>query len=175
VAVKVPEGKKAGDEMVIEGHLGKFKINVPEGKKEGDELKVKIAKPNPEQDMVAVKVPEGKKAGDEMVIEGHLGKFKINVPEGMTEGDEFHVAVDIAHAVHDVVSVTVPEDGKEGDIITMDGDFGKFDVAIPEGMKPGDEFQVKIAKPNDEAGSGEHDKELGNWLSSLSVNNVSKR
>jgi len=154
VEIKVPEGFKAGNEMVIEGHLGKFKVNVPEGMKEGDVFHIEIKEPNPEPDMVTVKVPKGVKAGEEMVIEGKLGKFKVNVPAGMKEGDKFHVAVDKAHAEpENVVTVKVPEDTKVGDIITIDGDFGKFKVAIPEGMEPGDEFQVKIEKPNDEADS----------------------
>jgi len=147
VEIIVPKGKKAGDEMIIEGHLGKFTVNVPEGMKEGDTFHIEIKEPNPEPDMVTVKVPEGMKAGDKMVIEGHLGKFNVNIPEGMKEGDEFHVEVNKDHAEpENMVTVTVPEGCKAGDTITIGGDQGKFNVEIPEGMKEGDKFNVAIEK-----------------------------
>jgi len=148
VTVKVPEGNQAGDEMVIEGHLGKFKVNVPEGLKAGDEFNLEIKEPNPEPDIVTVKVPEGKQAGDEMVIEGHLGKFKVNVPEGLKAGDEFNLEIKEPNPEPDIVTVKVPEGNQAGDEMVIEGHLGKFRVNVPEGLKAGDEFQIKIDESN---------------------------
>jgi len=151
VVIKVPEGKQAGDEMVIEGHLGKFRVNVPEGLKAGDEFNLEIKEPNPEPDIVTVKVPEGNQAGDEMVIEGHLGKFKVNVPEGLKAGDEFQIKIDESNVEREeVVTVIVPAGAKAGDTITIDGDKGKFNCTVPEGFNEGDTFNCKLDEVNPE-------------------------
>merc|ERR1711865_1285036 len=135
IAVTVPEGKKAGDELLLEGHSGKFNVTVPEGKKAGDEFHIEIKEANPEPNVVTVKVPQDRKAGDEMIIEGHLGKFNVTVPEGLKAGDEFQTEIKEANPEPNVVTVKVPQDKKAGDEMIIEGHLGKFNVTVPEGLR----------------------------------------
>lgn len=148
VEVVVPKDKKAGDKIVIAGPLGKHEVTIPDSMKSGDKFQIKIDKPNPEPTVVEIAVPKDKKAGDKIVVDGPLGKFEVTIPDGMKSGDKFTIKIDKPNPEPKIVEVKVPEDGEPGKKLVIDGPLGKFEVAIPDGLKHGDTFRVQIEEPN---------------------------
>jgi len=54
----------------------------------------------------------------------------------------------MSKASSQIIEITVPKDGKPGDNLTVQGSFGNFEGPIPEGLKPGDKYQVKVNTEN---------------------------
>lgn len=152
IEITVPEGVKPGESLTVEGPYGKFEGPVPEGLKPGDKFQVEI---NPGESvdqtkLVTVTVPEDGKAGQVIKITGDLGTFEVEIPEGLKPGDKFNVKIDKPNHEPHVVEITVPEDAEPGKELLIDGPLGKFTVKIPEGLKAGEKFRIKIDEPNEE-------------------------
>jgi len=151
VTVVVPEDGEPGKKLVIDGPLGKHEVAIPEGLKPGDKFNVKVGDSIPEPSVVEVTVPEDGAPGNQLVIDGPLGKFEVAVPEDLKPGDKFRVKIDEPNPEPKVVEVIVPEGEVNGKQLLIDGPLGKFEVAIPEGLKAGEKFHVKIDESKPEA------------------------
>jgi len=97
-----------------------------------------------------VKVPAGAKPGDKMSVEHDGNTFFTLIPDGAKPGDEFEMVLPDPKDEPDGITVTVPAGAKAGDELSVKHEGRTFVTTIPDGVKPGQKFKVKLPSSSDE-------------------------
>ena len=108
--------------------------------------------------MLTIKVPPGGKPGETIVLEGPMGKFEVPIPEGVEEGGTFQIKIEKPEEAKVpmqrqedgsvILELTVPNIIPPGRQMELEGPGGKMAVPIPEGLKAGDTFKIKMGGPD---------------------------
>jgi hypothetical protein len=128
--------------------------------------------------LMAIECPEGVEPGQALIVGGPDGQdVEVIVPEGVGPGDTFEVDVggggeeeeEAAEGQEDwtprsgVMDITVPDGVEPGQALLVTAPNGEdVEVIVPEGLGPGDTFQVavdELATPQPQA--TEDDESVG--------------
>uniref|UniRef100_A0A7S2E335 Uncharacterized protein n=1 Tax=Haptolina brevifila TaxID=156173 RepID=A0A7S2E335_9EUKA len=106
--------------------------------------------------MVAVSVPEGVFEGQEFILEFEGQQLSVTCPDGCGPGSEINLEVPLATGAEtsgapeqQLVEITVPDDCFPGMEFTVEFDGRSFNIAVPDGVNPGDPLTVEV--PAEEA------------------------
>ena len=108
---------------------------------------------------VTVNVPEGVYAGDEFMLEFEGQQLSVTCPDGCQPGDAINLEIPAGDGgapdggAPQVVEITVPDGCFPGMEFTVDFNGQQFNIAVPDGVGPGEAIQVEV--PHDDgAGAG---------------------
>jgi len=104
----------------------------------------------PAAQTMTVLVPPGVTAGSTLQVQGPNGLFQVVVPEGVAPGQGFAVQVPppaVAAPAAQTMTVPVPPGVLAGTMLQVQGPNGPFQVAVPEGVAPGQSFTVQVPPP----------------------------
>jgi DnaJ-class molecular chaperone len=114
---------------------------------------------------ITLTCPPDTRSGESIVVETEDGEMDITIPEGVEPGDEFDIDIVTnsgggagdgpeAEGVREeysydgagnAITVTCPAGVTVGDSIFVETGDGEIEVTIPEGVEPGDEFDVVLS------------------------------
>ena len=164
VEVTVPQGYGPGDSLEVEIDGTDHKCTVPAGVYAGMSFTFDPSDAESEDevdDSVAIICPDGAKPGDTLKVEIKGKSQRVTVPEGTHPGDTFTWSAskkdkDKGKNKEVMVDVTVPEGYSSGETVRIKVDQEEFSAQIPDGLKPGDSFQV--ASPRSSSDRKKQDK-----------------
>jgi len=88
---------------------------------------------------VNIHVPEGHQAGTALSVQGPIGMMKLLLPAEAVPGTNFRYRLKAAPEYR----VQVPPDASPGSAVTFErADGARISFAVPQGSRPGDQFEV---------------------------------
>ena len=120
------------------------------------------AETQPDSSVITILCPEGSQEGEMIAITLPDGRdMEVTIPEGMEPGDELEIEIEISTEEAMGVEEAEDEEEEEGSIMlvtilcpaglgpggsTLIGlpDGRELEVIIPDGVEPGDEFEVEV-------------------------------
>ena len=153
--VLIPEGISPGQEFEVtlsdRGHHQSSEEDEGEEEDEEDEAaassKVAAVEEEEEQQQEQEPQPQPQAAGEEQSEEEAVatGKEEQEVEQNEDAGAGSAGSAG-SNSGGEVLQLVCPADAKPGDVLTVQtGDGGEIEVAIPDGIGPGQEFEVQIS------------------------------